>query len=299
MTVSSLMGLHDRHPLLIKDTLSSTLACILVLRRWQVGEDQMTKANGLDSGLDFIRSNFASTMDEKQHSPVGFDVIFPTMIDHAINLDVNFHLPKEDVKAILKKKDFELERCKNTRVRNHCLAFISEGMGELQDWEMAMTYQRKNGSILNSPSATAAALLHIHDSSCHSYLCSVLQRFGSAVPRCILPTCMLAFVWLTNYRDCYTFLDMVFPQNGCRVKKYRGMGSLEAMTKGSDQRYLGDKEKLKIAKGVVGVVTDKGVVLKFLPYTTQAAKQGFQDLGANYLRSAHELLRSNVLRLEV
>ncbi|GAB2247064.1 hypothetical protein Droror1_Dr00006946 [Drosera rotundifolia] len=88
-------------------------------------------------------------------------------------------------------------------------------------------------------------------------------------------------------------------QNGCRVKKYRGMGSLEAMTKGSDQRYLGDKEKLKIAQGVVGAVTDKGSVLKFLPYTTQAVKQGFQDLGANYLRSAHELLRSNVLRLEV
>ncbi|KAL9272008.1 Inosine-5'-monophosphate dehydrogenase 2-like protein [Drosera capensis] len=88
-------------------------------------------------------------------------------------------------------------------------------------------------------------------------------------------------------------------QNGRRVKKYRGMGSLEAMTKGSDQRYLGDKEKLKIAQGVVGAVADKGSILKFLPYTTQAVKQGFQDLGANSLQSAHELLRSNVLRLEV
>ncbi|KAL9259161.1 Ent-kaur-16-ene synthase, chloroplastic-like protein [Drosera capensis] len=172
-------GLPFRHPLLIKDTLSATLACVLALKRWQVGEDQMTK------GLDFIRSNFASAMDEEQHSPVGFDVIFPTMIDHAMNLDVNFHLPKEDVEAILKKKDFELEpiKCKSTCVRNHCLAFIAEGLGDLQDWELAMTYQRKNGSILNSPSATAAALLHIHDdSSCHSYLCSVLQRFGNAVP---------------------------------------------------------------------------------------------------------------------
>ncbi|GAB2232923.1 hypothetical protein Droror1_Dr00011991, partial [Drosera rotundifolia] len=84
----------------------------------------------MTKGLDFIWSNFSSTMDEEQHSSVGFEVIFPTMIDHAINLDVNFHLPKEDVEAILKKKDFELERirCKNTRVRNHCLAFISEGM---------------------------------------------------------------------------------------------------------------------------------------------------------------------------
>ncbi|CAA0836563.1 Inosine-5-monophosphate dehydrogenase 1 [Striga hermonthica] len=88
-------------------------------------------------------------------------------------------------------------------------------------------------------------------------------------------------------------------QGGKRVKKYRGMGSLEAMTKGSDARYLGDKAKLKIAQGVVGSVADKGSVLNFIPYTMQAVKQGFQDLGASSLQSAHDLLRSGVLRLEV
>lgn len=77
------------------------------------------------------------------------------------------------------------------------------------------------------------------------------------------------------------------------------MGSLEAMTKGSDQRYLGDKTKLKIAQGVVGAVADKGSVLKLIPYTMHAVKQGFQDLGASSLQSAHDLLRSNILRLEV
>ncbi|CAL5341433.1 unnamed protein product [Camellia sinensis] len=81
--------------------------------------------------------------------------------------------------------------------------------------------------------------------------------------------------------------------------EYQGMGSLEAMTKGSDARYLGDTAKLKIAQGVVGAVVDKGSVLKFLPYTMQAVKQGLQDLGAPSLQSAHELLRSSVLRLEV
>lgn len=88
-------------------------------------------------------------------------------------------------------------------------------------------------------------------------------------------------------------------QNGQRVKKYRGMGSLEAMTQGSDQRYLGDTAKLKIAQGVVGAVKDKGSVLKFIPYTLQAVRQGFQDIGASSLQSAHDLLRSRVLRLEV
>ncbi|KAK7350383.1 hypothetical protein VNO77_08944 [Canavalia gladiata] len=88
-------------------------------------------------------------------------------------------------------------------------------------------------------------------------------------------------------------------QNGQRVKKYRGMGSLEAMTKGSDARYLGDAARLKIAQGVVGAVKDKGSVLNFIPYTLQAVRQGFQDIGASSLQSAHDLLRSRVLRLEV
>ncbi|CAM8958271.1 unnamed protein product [Rhodiola kirilowii] len=95
----------------------------------------------------------------------------------------------------------------------------------------------------------------------------------------------------------YEYLE----ENGkkIKIKKYRGMGSLEAMTQGSDQRYLGDTAKLKIAQGVVGKVADKGSVLKFIPYTMQAVKQGFQDLGASSLQSAHDLLRSKVLRLEV
>lgn len=35
------------------------------------------------------------------------------------------------------------------------------------------------------------------------------------------------------------------------------MGSLEAMTKGSDAKYLGGTLKLKVAQGVVGAVADR------------------------------------------
>jgi hypothetical protein len=38
------------------------------------------------------------------------------------------------------------------------------------------------------------------------------------------------------------------------------------------------------------VVSDKGSVLKFVPYTLQAVKQGFQDLGASSMQTAHDLL---------
>ncbi|KAF3772760.1 Inosine-5'-monophosphate dehydrogenase [Nymphaea thermarum] len=93
--------------------------------------------------------------------------------------------------------------------------------------------------------------------------------------------------------------NMYFYQDGHRLKKYRGMGSLDAMIKGSDARYLVDKSKLKIAQGVSAAVPDKGSVFRLIPYTMQAVRQGFQDLGISSLQSAHKLCRSRGLRLEV
>jgi len=83
-----------------------------------------------------------------------------------------------------------------------------------------------------------------------------------------------------------------FYQDGVKLKKYRGMGSLEAMKKGSDDRYFANvKEthtmhdsgvrsaKVAIAQGVTGTVVDKGSLKRYLPYLIGGVRHGFQDLG--------------------
>ncbi|KAG7955138.1 hypothetical protein I3843_11G055600 [Carya illinoinensis] len=171
-------GLPNRDPLLVKDALLSTLACILALKQWNVGQDQM------NNGLYFIESNIAAATDDKQFSPIGFDIIFPAMIDYAKNLDLNIPLKAMNLDALVHKRELELKRCygSNSKGSETYLAYVSEGLGKSQNWEMVMKYQRENGSLLNSPSTTAAAFTHLKNSGFLNYLCSLVEKFGNAVP---------------------------------------------------------------------------------------------------------------------
>lgn len=90
-----------------------------------------------------------------------------------------------------------------------------------------------------------------------------------------------------------------FYQDGVRVKKYRGMGSLDAMKKGSDSRYLSESGHLKIAQGVSGTVRDKGSVRTMIPYLIHGVKQGFQDLGTDSVGKAHAALSAGTMTMEV
>jgi IMP dehydrogenase len=90
-----------------------------------------------------------------------------------------------------------------------------------------------------------------------------------------------------------------FTSGGVRVKKYRGMGSLEAMAKGSEARYLSDTQALKIAQGVAGTVKAKGSVRDSVPFLAQAVRQGFQDMGVRSIGAARAAVGSGSARMEV
>jgi IMP dehydrogenase len=72
-----------------------------------------------------------------------------------------------------------------------------------------------------------------------------------------------------------------FFKDGIRLKQYRGMGSIEAMTQGkeSGKRYLCEKEEIQVAQGVTGSVLDKGSAVNLLSYMWKGLQQSAQDIG--------------------
>ncbi|XP_070662463.1 ent-kaurene synthase-like 1 [Malus domestica] len=106
------------------------------------------------------------------------------MIESATNLKMNLPFGGPTLDALFHRRDFELKRgyASNSEGWRAFLAYISEGFGSSQDWELVMKYQRRNGSLFNSPATTASAFTHLKNADCLKYLRTLLEKFGNAVP---------------------------------------------------------------------------------------------------------------------
>ncbi len=91
-----------------------------------------------------------------------------------------------------------------------------------------------------------------------------------------------------------------FYESGVRLKRYRGMASIEAMAAGGDKRYMtrADDRKVKVAQGVSGSVLDKGPLDTYVPYLVQGLRQSLQDMGIRGVTQLHEARVEGRLRFE-
>lgn len=88
-------------------------------------------------------------------------------------------------------------------------------------------------------------------------------------------------------------------QEGVRLKKYRGMASIEAMKDGGGKRYFTKADDIKIAQGVVGSVVDRGSLLDFIPYLDNGLKLAFLDVGCKNIGELHEAVIKGNLRMQI
>jgi len=89
-----------------------------------------------------------------------------------------------------------------------------------------------------------------------------------------------------------------FYENGMRVKRYRGMASVEAMDVGGGKRYLQEDDNVVVPQGVSGTVLDRGSLVDYVPYLMKGLQQSLQDMGFPDVTTLRESLYSGRLRFE-
>ncbi|EIE84255.1 inosine-5'-monophosphate dehydrogenase [Rhizopus delemar RA 99-880] len=98
-----------------------------------------------------------------------------------------------------------------------------------------------------------------------------------------------------------------FYHEGQRLKRYRGMGSIDAMSQksatGKDgnaatKRYFSEGDAVKVAQGVVGNVLDKGSARKFITYLITGVQHSLQDIGCSSVTDLKNSVYAGQVRFE-
>ncbi|KAA8515305.1 hypothetical protein F0562_018465 [Nyssa sinensis] len=166
---------HGGHPTI--DTLPATLASIVALKKWNIGDDNIEK------GLAFVHANAEILLREKSNnSPRWFAIVFPAMIELAQANGLPIVLPDE-LQEVLSNVFFdrqqilEMEGLVDEYHYPPLLSYL-EALPATYDVEEEdiLMHLSANGSLFQSPSATASAFMVTGNRKCMDHLVSLVRR---------------------------------------------------------------------------------------------------------------------------
>ncbi len=82
--------------------------------------------------------------------------------------------------------------------------------------------------------------------------------------------------------------EFEYTREGKKVKKYRGMGSKEAMEIRGGNRYYLEDQKRKFPEGFVDWVEDRGSVYNWIPFFLSGLRASMQKAGARTIKELYE-----------
>ncbi|KAL5980898.1 Gly-Xaa carboxypeptidase [Asimina triloba] len=175
------------------DRIINTLACVVALKSWNICPDRC------ESGLSFLRDNLWKLEDEDaEHMPIGFEIAFPSLLQIARSLSLEFPYDSPVLQDIYAKRNVKKKKIPKEMMHKvpTTLLHSLEGMADL-DWPKLLKLQCADGSFLFSPSSTAFALQQTKDAKCLKYLQKAVEKFNGGVPN-VYPVDMFEHIWAVD-----------------------------------------------------------------------------------------------------
>ncbi|CAN1233236.1 (-)-kolavenyl diphosphate synthase TPS28, chloroplastic [Linum perenne] len=172
------------------DRILSTLGCVIALTSWKIHPDKCKQ------GMKFFNENLSKLEDENiVHMPIGFEVVFPSLLELATRLNLNIPHQHPVLKHIYAAKKLKLEKIPKEILHTIPTPLLHslEGMDGL-DWKRLLKLQSEDGSFLFSPASTAYALSQTNDHKCFGYLTKLVNKFQGGVPT-VYPVDLLDRIW--------------------------------------------------------------------------------------------------------
>jgi halimadienyl-diphosphate synthase len=186
-------GSWGSHVVNFHDRILSTLSAITALREIHKNryEDWIRK------GEDYIWENL-SNLKFDDCRLIGSELLLPSLMEQAesigLNIPSHVRVYRAEQEAKLTKINESLWYSPRTT-----LSFSLEFMGESVDVKRLPYVQLANGSVANSPAATAFYLKHLKDQRAIEYLEQILSLTGDGSVMTVYPIDIFEFGWTLYY----------------------------------------------------------------------------------------------------
>ncbi|XP_059660928.1 (E,E)-geranyllinalool synthase-like [Cornus florida] len=167
------------------DTLLATLACMVVLKTWNVGDKNIKK------GLEFIHANMEMLLIKvKQEGyPRWFSIVFPGIVELSQAKGLENVFPDELKGEVLevffhRQRILDMEELVDKYNYPPLLSYLEAlpSTYDIDQEDIVTHLNESDGSLFQSPSATACAYMATGNQKCMDYLVSLVQRCGHGVP---------------------------------------------------------------------------------------------------------------------
>jgi halimadienyl-diphosphate synthase len=182
-------GSWGSHVVNYHDRIISTLSAILALEE----SGRIQQKSCIERGKTYIWENLRR-LEQDEYRLIGSELLLPALMEQAeaMGLDVPCHLKvyQKEKNAKLNKIDESLWYSPLTT-----LSFSLEFLGDAVDVERLPYAQLSNGSVANSPAATAFLLRHMKDAKAFGYLKEILSLTRDGSVMTVYPIDVFEYGW--------------------------------------------------------------------------------------------------------